>query len=39
MYLEECVQNYHNINYAFIFVVSLAVGHVAVVTFASFVEV
>ena len=27
--LEECA-NYHKINYAFIFVVSLAAGHVAV---------
>ena len=31
--------NYHKINYAFILVVSLAVGHVAVETFADFGEV
>ena len=28
-------ENYHKINYAFVFVVSLPVGHVAVETFAS----
>ena len=33
-----CV-NYHKINYAFIFLVSLAMGHVAVETFAGFLEV
>ena len=31
--------NYHKINYAFIFVLSLAVGHVAVETCAGFREV
>ena len=31
--------NYHKINYAFIFVVSIAEGHVAVETFADFGEV
>ena len=39
MHLKRVYANYHNINYALTFVVSLALGHVAVEQFAVFGEV